>query len=345
MIKPFTAALLHKHKKPLKILKNLNFEEIKNKQVLVRIYYSGLCGSQVAEINGFRDDSKYLPHLLGHEGYGKVIKVGSKVSKVKINDKVILSWIKGKGYNSKGIKIKFKDKIINAGPVTTFSKYSIISENRCYLAPKNINPQLAVLFGCAIPTGLGMLINELKPKCNKNFILFGAGGIGIVTLIGLKLFKPKSVTVVDINTKKYQFIKKINKNYNFIRYTNNLREILKTNNNEFFDYAIDCSGKVESINTAFKVIKDKGELIFASHPKKNKKITIDPFDLIKGKKLIGSWGGSCRMDKDINKFYLLHKKKKINLSMLKTKMYKINDINKAISDYKKGKIIRAIFKN
>ena len=51
------------------------------------------------------------------------------------------------------------------------------------------------------------------------------------------------------------------------------------------------------------------------------------------------------MDKDINKFYLLHKQKKINLSMLKTKMYKIDDINKAISDYKKGKIIRAIFKN
>ena len=74
------------------------------------------------------------------------------------------------------------------------------------------------------------------------------------------------------------------------------------------------------------------------HIQKNKKITIDPFDLIKGKKLIGSWGGSCKMDKDINKFYLLHKQKKINLSMLKTKMYKIDDINKAISDYKKGKL-------
>ena len=83
---------LNKLKKPLKKLDNLILPKPKKYHVLVKILFSGLCGSQIMEISGKRGKDIYLPHLLGHEGYAQVIKVGEKVKKVKKNDFVLLTW-------------------------------------------------------------------------------------------------------------------------------------------------------------------------------------------------------------------------------------------------------------
>lgn len=345
MKKKLTAAILYNHNKPLKIAKDIILGNINKKQVLVKIHYSGLCGSQIAEIKGYRDDKKYLPHLLGHEAYGVVETVGEDVKKVKKKDKVILSWIKGSGGEAGGNKILYKNKVINSGPVTTFSTYSIVSENRVFKAPKHINPKLAVLFGCAIPTGLGMLFNELKPKKNKTFLLMGLGGIGSVVLSGLNYFNPKKVVVVDINKNRNKIVNKYGAKYNFHYDYKTIKKLKNLNDNNFFDYAIDCTGKSFTIEAAFEALKNKGYLIFASHPKKNQKIQLDPFDLIKGKNIRGSWGGKCNLDKDISRFYNLHNNGKINLNKLHTKIYPLKKINNAINDMKTGKIVRAIFKH
>ena len=71
-----------------------------------------------------------MPHLLGHEASGIVVEAGPGVKKVKKNDNVLLHWMPGSGISSKGPQFRFKNKIINSGPITTFSQYSIISENR-----------------------------------------------------------------------------------------------------------------------------------------------------------------------------------------------------------------------
>ena len=96
-----TAFLIDKLNKPLKRLRNFRLPFTKNYHVLVKIMFSGLCGSQIMEMYGKRGKDIYLPHLLGHEGFAKVIKVGKKVKKVKKNDFVLLSWIKGKGGQEK----------------------------------------------------------------------------------------------------------------------------------------------------------------------------------------------------------------------------------------------------
>ena len=82
--KYLNAAVLVAKKKPLKFM-NLRIPKLQRGQVLVKIFYSGICGSQIMEINGHRGKDPYIPHLLGHEGYGVVIKNGSGVKKVKIN--------------------------------------------------------------------------------------------------------------------------------------------------------------------------------------------------------------------------------------------------------------------
>ena len=109
------ASILIKTNKNLQ-LKKLEHPKIQNNQVLVKIYYTSICGSQLMEIKGKRGKDKYLPHLLGHEASGIVNEVGPNVSKFKKGDKVIAGWIttnskKYSGFNFNSIKRNLEIKL------------------------------------------------------------------------------------------------------------------------------------------------------------------------------------------------------------------------------------------
>lgn len=131
------AAVLEKLGSPLRIVE-LEHEPLKTGQVLVKVFYSGVCRSQLMEVKGGRGENKWLPHLLGHEGSGVVVSVGSGVSKVKPGDEVILTWIKSSGIEAVGAIYQGAEGSVNSGAVTTFSNYTVVSENRLVLSGKNI---------------------------------------------------------------------------------------------------------------------------------------------------------------------------------------------------------------
>ena len=91
------AAILVEQEKPLVIDEIIIPDELKIGQVLVEVYVSGICGSQIGEINGVKGEDKFLPHLMGHEGCGRVMDIGPGVTKLKKGDKVVLHWKKGFG--------------------------------------------------------------------------------------------------------------------------------------------------------------------------------------------------------------------------------------------------------
>ena len=330
------AAILTKPKK----LEFHNFRiprKLRDDQVLVKIKYTGICGSQIMEYLGNRGKDIYLPHALGHEAVGQVIDAGNKVKKVLIKDKVILSWIKGKGLDYGGFQmISNNEKKINFGPISTFSSYAIVSENRVFLKPKEMSDIEAVLYGCAIPTGAGMLINQLKKIKKKHSVcLIGVGGVGMATLLAL-IKKNPQIFVVEKNKKKQAFLKKFKVkilSYNQLQSYKN-----------YFDFCIDTSGTAVMIEKGFDLIKSKGKLIFASHPENSKKIKLKPHDLIAGKKIYGSWGGGCKLDKDINNIFEYFNKKNMFSKSAKISFFRLNNINQAFRQVILGQISRAIIK-
>ena len=155
-------------------------------QVLVKVLFSGVCRSQLMEVQGKRGTDPWLPHLLGHEGSGIVEAIGAGVSKVRPGDAVILTWIKGEGLDAPGGFFQRNGERINAGPVTTFSDYTVVSENRLVHKPPGLDFDLAVLFGCALPTGGGMVMNELDVGPGSTAIVLGLGGVGLSALMTLR---------------------------------------------------------------------------------------------------------------------------------------------------------------
>lgn len=337
------AAILMDTSMPLSI-HNIQTPSLEYGQVLVKIKYSGVCHSQLMEAKGRRGKDKWLPHLLGHEGTGVVKEIGSGVTKVAKDDKVILGWIKSDGINAKPAVYKLGKQNINSGNVTTFSEYSIVSENRLVKLPPNIPMDIGSLFGCAIPTGAGIVLNEIKPKDNSTIAIFGLGGIGLSALMATKLFKCSNIIAIDIEDFKLDIAKEFGATHTINSKNENVSDtIAEITNNQGLDYSIECSGIAKVIELAFKLVKNNGGLcIFASHPKNGDHISIDPFDLICGKQIKGSWGGSSKPDIDIPKIAKLYEEGKLPLEKLLGKRYTLDNIDDALDDLENRKTIRPI---
>jgi S-(hydroxymethyl)glutathione dehydrogenase / alcohol dehydrogenase len=318
-----------------------NFEiphKLRGDQVLVKIKYAGICGSQIMEYLGKRGKDSYLPHGFGHEAVGAVEAIGKLVKKVKIGDEVILSWIKGRGLNFGGYTLNNKkNEQINFGPISAFSSHVIASENRVFLKPVKMNSLEAVLYGCAVPTGAGMVLNQLKNiKKNNKVCLIGVGGIGMATLLTL-LQKTNKIYVIENNKLKINFLKKFNINL----LPNNFK--LKKYYNHF-DFCIDTSGSAKMTEIGLNLIHSNGVVVFASHPAKGDNIKINPHDLIKGKKIYGSWGGCCKPDRDIKRIFKFFDYKNVFIENSKIKKYKLSQITLAFKDILNGKAHRAVIR-
>lgn len=341
MIQFANAAILEQLNKPL-IIKKIKIPELLPGQVLVKVLYSGVCRSQLMEARGGRGEDKWLPHLLGHEGSGIVVSVGVGVTKVKPNDHVILGWVKGEGLDAPGAKYLSDDKIINSGKVTTFSNYSIISENRLVIKPPSLPFDLAVLFGCALPTGAGMVINELKPNVDQSVIVLGLGGIGLSALMALKAIGVRTIIGMDISDKKLGFAKTIGATYTFSCNDDGVREVINLTRGGA-DICIESAGQISTIEIGFSLIrKNGGKLLFSSHPPEGQMIRLAPHELISGKKISGSWGGATMPDKDIPRFHSIFETANIQLESLLTKRYSIEQVNEALEDLESGKVFRPL---
>jgi S-(hydroxymethyl)glutathione dehydrogenase/alcohol dehydrogenase len=336
-------------RKPLEDLAILNLEvpPLEHGQVLVEIAYAGICRSQIMEVDGLRGPDKYLPHLLGHEASGIVLETGSGVSKVKQGEKVILSWIRGDGLNAPGPKYKFKNEIINSGQIATFGTVVIVSENCVFKISEDTDLVMASLFGCAIPTGAGMALKELPNNLTESsVIVFGLGAIGMSALFALLSKKPRLVIVVDRDEAKLKFATSLGSVKTINSATENVKsQILNFNNGDLCDFAIDATGSTEGIMEAFSSVRKFGGLcVFASHPKSGQMLKLDPFDLISGRNIRGSWGGAMNLDSDLSQLLEMFLNNTALSEMFTSSIYELDDVNQAISDLRSNSVLRPILR-
>jgi len=338
------AAVLFELNKPLEI-RTLKRRPLESGQVFVKILYSGVCRSQLMEVSGLRGDDHWLPHLLGHEGSGVVEDIGPDVKKFKKGDEVILSWIQGSGIEAKGASYDSDDAVINSGKVTTFSNYSVVSENRLTKKPKNLDFDTAILFGCALPTGAGMVINEINVNFESSVVVIGLGGIGLSAVAMLLSLKIKNIIAIDISAKKLDLVKSWGVNHTIDASKPNIQELVHEIFPDGAEYCIESAGRVSTIELGFSLInRNKGKLLFASHPPEGEKIRLSPHELISGKSISGSWGGAIDPDRDIPILYHNFISTDFPLNSLLTKPYSLSDINKALEDLESGKVLRPLIK-
>jgi S-(hydroxymethyl)glutathione dehydrogenase/alcohol dehydrogenase len=315
-------------------------------QVLVKLTYSGVCRSQLMEISGFRGEDHWLPHLLGHEAVGFVKAVGPGVTKVIPGDEVVLGWLRGDGIDASPAKYSCGKSVVNGGRVTTFSDLSVVSESRVIKVPGCSRLPHMVLLGCALPTGAGMVINQLDVNKGSEVAILGLGGIGMGALIAALSKGFKVVAAMDINPRKLDFAREMGCKH--VYQVSSAFEIPRDFADDFpegVDFCIESAGKVETIELGFSLVnRIRGTLLFASHPPDGETISISPHELISGKKIIGSWGGGVHPDRDFKKLSELIEGSEQILGSLVKNIYELEDINQAVRDLENGLVFRPIIK-
>ncbi|MBI2135303.1 zinc-binding dehydrogenase [Candidatus Woesearchaeota archaeon] len=331
----FKAAVLEGHNKPLAV-DTVTFEgPLQKGQVLVKIHYSGICGKQIEEIQGTKPDP-FLPHMLGHEGSGIVVDTGPGVKKVSKGDHVVLHWLKGSGIDASTPLYSRKGKRVNAGWITTFNEYGVISENRITPIPKDTDLRIACLLGCAVTTGIGVVLNEAKLKENESIAIFGCGGVGLNAIQGAKLSKGYPIIAVDKNPGNLAIAKKFGATHFLISDSKIIEEIRKITGSKGAKYVIIALGNPKAVETAVEASSIPGTVYFVGVPPAGSKITIDPFKIHMLRKLVGSCGGATFPDEHIPSYLGLYKKGDLKLDELVSLEVTLDNINQGINKMSSG---------
>ena len=282
------AAILVEQNRPL-VIADVGIPDLDVGQVLVKVEFSGVCGKQVDELTGKRGTDPYLPHLLGHEGAGVVAKVGPGVRKVKEGDHVVLHWIKGPGIDSAPPRYDWDGSTVSAGWVTTFSEYTVASENRVTPIPKDVDLDIASLLGCAVTTGLGIAFNDAGLRPGQSIVIFGVGGVGINVLQGAALVNAYPIVAVDLAGAKLQQAVDFGATHTVQASDTSQEDCLAgLTGGRGFDVAVDTTGINSVRQTAYEVTSNTGTTIFAGVPEYQERITIDSFPLHFGRRVVGS---------------------------------------------------------
>ncbi|MEA3107310.1 MAG: S-(hydroxymethyl)glutathione dehydrogenase / alcohol dehydrogenase [Gammaproteobacteria bacterium] len=342
--KTMRAAVLTELRAPLQIAEVTLPETLAVGQVLVKVHFSGICGSQLGEIDGAKGEDKFLPHLLGHEASGAVLAVGGGVRHVRVGDKVVLHWRKGLGIEAETPHFSWDGRKVNAGWITTFNEYAIVSENRVTTIPADSDMEVAALFGCAVTTGFGIVENNAKVRIGESLVVFGAGGIGLNIIQAASLVSAYPIIAVDLHEGKLALAKQVGATHVFNNSGGGLdqtRDGLERLLDSLglrggVDGFIDNTGLPAVIEMGYQMTKPQGRVTLVGVPRKNQNINIHSLPLHFGKVLCGSHGGEAIPQTDIPRYQNLYRAGRLLLRELITDRFSLDQINAAIAAMRSG---------
>jgi len=323
------AAVLVELNKPL-LLADIDLTDLSTGQVLVRVLVSGICGSQLHEINGNKGNRIHLPHLIGHEGCGIVEKIGPGVLTVKPGDKVVMHWRPGLGIESNFPQYIMDGKKFSSGKINTLVEQAIVSENKLTVVPLDTNPEFAALLGCSLTTALGVIDNESHLRFGETVAVVGCGGVGLMVIAAARLRGAGEIHALDNATLK----KDLSFNHGANFFHGNIAQLPDN-----IDLLIDTTGNVEIISESFQKLSNKGRIILIGQPAPDQNLMIpNAIKLFNGSGLSikASQGGGSNPHDDIPRYLKLLSLGHLSIEKLVTHRYMLSEVNEAFKTLRSG---------
>lgn len=347
-----TAALLTAHNAPLTLTK-LEPMPLQYGQVLVKVLASGICGAQLQEIDGSKMGGP-LPHPLGHEGCVEVVEVGPAVRQVKVGDRCVAHWRKGDGIESEHPHYLLKSTlpmdatwddvisesnagvIITSGKVTTFSDYSVCSENRLTTVPSDTPVELCALLGCGLSTALGTIESEAQLLMGETVLIIGCGGLGLNLILAAKMRQASHVCGIDFfNHDKINAVCSMGARFESVGYPDGSK----------FDVVIDTTGEPSALSHGLDRLNSSGRLIMVGQPRPGVSVPINNarhlFDG-EGCSIKATQGGMFRPSFDIPRYVRLHQAGLLNLDGIISHRVSLTNINDGIDLVRNGQAGRVL---
>jgi Zn-dependent alcohol dehydrogenase len=325
-------------------------------QVVVKLFASGICHSQLHQMHRPRQ----APVILGHEATGVVEKIGSAVTHVAPGDMALVTWVPRNAPAAAQLPVRatlqVSDGVAQSENVFTWADHTLADGQYVVKVAADTPRDVTSIIGCAVMTGAGAVINTAGVKPGQSVAVFGVGGVGLSAIVGAKVAGANPIIAVDLDDGKLEFARRFGATHGI----NASREdpvvaihALTAKPDEYtilqapvsgVDFAFDCIGirkTMEQIVPACRTgrfgARDGGTAVLVGVPTTN--VELNAMDvLLNEKHFIGSIGGSCAPDRDFPLFLDWQKKGHLDLGSLVTQRFAIDEINEATAALEQGKI-------
>jgi S-(hydroxymethyl)glutathione dehydrogenase/alcohol dehydrogenase len=330
------AAILTESRKPLIVDEITLPDALGVGQVLVKILHTTICGAQINEIEAAKGPDKFLPHLLGHEASAVVIDIGPGVTTIKPGDTVVLHWRPSQGIQCQPPLYKWRSARLNAGWVTTFNEYAVVSENRMTVIPATYDLKVAPLLGCAITTAAGVINNDAKVKIGESVVVFGVGGVGLNVVQFARLVGAYPIVAVDLVDEKLGMakVRGASNVLNAGKISNLDAEIRKIVGAKGPDKVVETTGVKFIIELAYDLTHPDGICVLVGVPRE--KVTINTLPIHFNKVLTGSHGGDTVPHVDIPRLIRLNQAGRVSFDGIITHEFSLDNINQALDLVRSG---------
>ncbi len=266
------------------------------------------------------------------------------MNKVRPGERVVLSWIRGGGRDVGSTIYRSSRGQIYSGAISTFMRHMVTCENRVTPIPDGIPLQEGALLGCAIPTGAGIVFNIMGARPGSIFAVVGVGGVGLSAVMAAALIGATPIFAVDVLEYKPIHAEKMGASHLInASQRDPLEAIAELTGGRGVDYAIEAAGRRETMELGFRCVRDTGGLlVIAGNLSYGETISLNPFDLIRGKRILGTWGGESQPDRDIPMYARLYLSGRLPLDAMTGDTYRLPEINRALADLAQGKVTRAL---
>jgi Zn-dependent alcohol dehydrogenase len=361
------AALIEASNTPLEVVDDIDIEEPRAGEVLVRVSHCGLCHSDLSLQNG--QFPVFAPTVLGHEAAGVVEAVGNGVTAVAPGDKVVLSpipacnqcyWCVRGDYgccvNVATITMgTFNDgrtplsrqgrPILRGVGVAGFAELVITPESGAVKVPDDTPLDVACVIGCAVQTGVGAVLNTAKVPAGATVFVAGGGGIGISIMQGARLAGAARVILSDpVESRREAAVQFGATDVIDPSKENVVARVFEMTNGIGVDNAFDAVGSTLAIEACINATRNGGTttLVGAGALDQTIPLPTPAVFALSEKKVMGSTLGSCYSRRDIPRFVELWRAGRLDLEGMITARRPLAEVNEAMADMTAGVGLRTV---
>jgi Zn-dependent alcohol dehydrogenase len=364
ILRSVTDARPYSDSKPISV-EEVELQGPRNGELLIRIGAAGVCHSDLSVVNGSR--IRPLPMALGHEAAGVVEQLGAGVRDVEVGDHVVLSFVPSCGLCAEctsgrpalclpGAKANGSGGLLH-GPsllcdssghsihhhlgVSAFSSHAVIARESAVVIDRDVPLEKAALFGCAIMTGVGAVLNTADVRPAQSVAVYGLGGVGLAAVMGAAVAGAHPIIAIDPIEAKRKIAEKVGATATFA--PEQALEAIRDLTGGGAEAVFEAAGAAPVLEAAFAATRRGGKTVAIGLPHPDKKVSLPALAFAgEGRTLVGSYMGSAAPHRDIPRYVSLWRAGRLPVEALHSGTMPLSDINQAFEALATGEAIRQI---
>jgi alcohol dehydrogenase len=335
-------------------------------EILVRIKAAGLCHSDLSVING--DRPRPMPMALGHEAAGIVEQLGDGVHDLAVGDHVVLVFVPSCGHclpcaegrpalcepgaaaNGAGTLLNGARRLTRNNETihhhlgcSAFATHAVVSRRSAIKIDRELPLEHAALFGCAVLTGVGAVVNTAQVHAGTSVAVVGLGGVGLASVLGAAAAGARQVVAVDLADDKLALAQRLGATHTFNAGSANVIEAIRDATRGGVDTAIEMAGSTRAFDLAYRITRRGGMTVTAGLPPPNATWAMPAVNLVAEERTIkGSYVGTCVPVRDIPRYVDLFRGGRLHVDRLLTGTLALDDINRGFDLLHEGKAVRQV---